>query len=165
MFADQWEAGHGGMIEADGFPGRFIVAACAIWTVSALVGVFGGMASVAGYRRLFHFGRLLVAASTDCFAMRTLKRETRHPVMIEIDHPPRPRGVAVRTIFAVLTLVCVIIYMTRNTGARRMEIGIALAMTARAAGRGMLAHKRVASARMIKASAFPGRRCMTTGTI
>lgn len=88
MFADQREAGHGGMIKTDRFPGCFIVTAGAIGTVSALVGIVASMTGVAGYRRLCNLGCLFVAARTDCFAMRTLEGEAGHLVMIEIDLLP-----------------------------------------------------------------------------
>lgn len=72
---------------------------------------------------------------------------------------------AVRTVLAVLALVRVVAGMTGNAGASRMQIGIARAMTARAAGRGVPPHKRVAGSRMIEGNGFPGGRGVAIGAI
>lgn len=138
----QRETRHHIVIEAGLLPAGAAVAAGAVHSVGAFMGVIDGVTAKAGGRRLGDLGRLFVTCRTGGLVMCPLQRETRHPVMIEAGLLPVPGRMAAGAIGAVLTLVDVILAVAGETIPRGFADAIVWPVAARASGRGVLANQR-----------------------
>lgn len=94
VLADEREASHRGVIEADDLPGNRVMTTFAIRAIAAFVDVVRNMATHAGDGRLGNLGRGLVTGCASGPAVGTAQWESNHRVMVETGLLPVARVVA-----------------------------------------------------------------------
>jgi hypothetical protein len=115
MMAQQWKAGQV-VIEFDVvIPRDFVVAIRAVISLGPFVHIVIGMAAVASCLRRHIKNGLNVTINALDFPVSTVKQVFRIPVMVEYCCCPLHRIVTIAAVLTVMSLVIVIVFMTRET--------------------------------------------------